>query len=408
MNKGISLIVLVVTILVIVILTGAVILNITSSNSILSVNEASFKRNTDTYHSQLLTILANNYLDENNFNPNGFDACCWDGNGDGSGTIKEYITSMSPKDGSKFKIEDGKLIYIGADVNEKHWCDDLGIENNGFIPLGVNVIASQNTTFNGLNASYSNPIIPKDFKAVNIDAVWGVDYNKGLVIEDASGNQFVWIPVDNVNIAYAKNFTYPKCYSATSTNTLDDTLPLGVTSELDQINKYGGFYISRFEAGKENTSTLVSKAGSNVWNKIIYSDAKSKAESMYTSSNLKSGLVTGTQWDTMMNFFSYNGINVNDSRTWGNYNNSLAPANLSTYGSLMTCGNNENWKVCNIYDLAGNAFEWTNECYGVYRIFRGGSYNSSGSSKPVSYRDYGVGPGYAYDEVSFRVVLYVI
>ena len=71
--------------------------------------------------------------------------------------------------------------------------------------LGVgNVATSDGQTVNGEAASYSNPIIPKGFKAINEgSATWGTanGYQNGLVIEDAVtgsetiGSQFVWVPV---------------------------------------------------------------------------------------------------------------------------------------------------------------------------------------------------------------------
>ena len=74
--------------------------------------------------------------------------------------------------------------------------------------IEINSIAEVNSTIDGNVPCYYNPVIPAGFKAINkeqdttIDemAKWGERnaYLSGLVIEDAKGNQFVWIPVENM------------------------------------------------------------------------------------------------------------------------------------------------------------------------------------------------------------------
>ncbi|MDD2376840.1 MAG: hypothetical protein PHO88_05160, partial [Clostridia bacterium] len=104
-KKGISLIVLVITIIVIIILAGAVILSLANNNPIESANEATFKTNVAEYNSELAIAIANEYLQNSSFDSATFDAGVWDGTGDGTGTIKEYITSMSEVDAAKYEIQ---------------------------------------------------------------------------------------------------------------------------------------------------------------------------------------------------------------------------------------------------------------------------------------------------------------
>lgn len=49
---------------------------------------------------------------------------------------------------------------------------------------------------------------------------------------------------------------------------------------------------------------------------------------MYTSSEVKSGIVTGKQWDTTMRWILNSGKSVTNSSNWGNYSNAVSPANV--------------------------------------------------------------------------------
>ncbi|MDD2377203.1 MAG: SUMF1/EgtB/PvdO family nonheme iron enzyme [Clostridia bacterium] len=429
-KKGISLIVLVITIIVIIILAGAVILSLANDNPIESANEATFKTNVAEYNSELAMAITNKYLQDNSFDSATFDAGVWDGTGTGDGTIKQYITSMSEVDAAKFEIQSSKLVYVGTNVTEQDWVTSMGMVNGEVTPpeetgLGLNVIATDNVTFNEEAAAYNNPIIPKGFMAIEDGAVWPTDWNNGLVIEDASGNQFVWVPVDGTNVPYAKWCTTGISYSTTS----DDSILSGAVVENTQVTNYGGFYIARYESMFDYNSgsiRVASKVSTNktisswtrdnshtgyLWNYINYTDAKTYSENMaasysYDALKVKSGLVTGTEWDTAMKWIQNASISVTDSRTWGNHSDSTSPANVGN-GSLQISGFSENWKAKNIYDLAGNTWEWTNEIYSSYRVGRGGGYDDNGSSYPAACRDFNNTTS-AYSNVGFRVGLYVL
>jgi formylglycine-generating enzyme required for sulfatase activity len=300
------------------------------------------------------------------------------------------------------------------------------------VPLELGVIATENTTINGEMPTYYNPIIPKGFKAINDNTVWPKDWNKGLVIEDASGNQFVWVPVDGTNVPYVKKITYPASFTPSVSNTYDDFIPIGIT-EADQISLYKGFYIARYEAMFDwnvgeiraaskmstNVATSTSSGWSRnssysgyLWNWINYTEAKAYSESMassygYDTSKIITTLVTGTQWDTTMKWMENSSANVIDSRTWGNYSNSTSPSNITGYGSLQVSGFSEYWKANNIYDIAGNTKEWTNERYSSsYAITRGGYYSGSGTSYPASYRER-LSLSDTSAITTFRVALYI-
>jgi len=168
-NKGISLIVLVITIIVIIILAGAVILSLSNNNPIASATQATFKSTVESYNSELTMAMSNMYITNNLFDKTGFNAGAWDGVSTGTGTIKEFITSMKATDGPKFKIQAGNLVYVGSDVTEQGYMTDMGLLIKQ--ALGIGNIATVNSTVDGKIQSFSNPIIPVGFKAINDVAI---------------------------------------------------------------------------------------------------------------------------------------------------------------------------------------------------------------------------------------------
>jgi hypothetical protein len=406
-RNGISLIVLVITIIVIIILAGAVILSLANNNPISQASEANFKSNVDSYNSELTMALSNQYLNDTSFDPSTFNKGTWDGESIGE-TIKKYIPSMTVADGLKFEIQSGILVYVGEDEKEQNWFTNMGMENGSSIPpqqlgLGVDVIATENTTVNGQPASYDNPIIPTGFKAIEDGTTWPDDWNTGLVIEDEAGNQFVWVPVDGTDVPYAKWCTSGVSYLSTT----DDTLPTGVTLESYQVTTYGGFYIARYTTGKEGTDTAVSKKSVAAWTSINYDTARSEAYSVHTTNEVKSGLVTGSQWDTTMKWIENSGKSVTDCRAWGNYGDAISPANVSGMGTTQVTGYSEFWKANNIYDLAGNTREWTNEGSGSQRIYRSGYASSNGQELPAAFR-LSADTSNTDSVRGFRVALYIL
>ena len=135
-NKGISLLVLVITIIVIIILAGIVIVSITKNNPISAANEALFKSDIDSFQSELSMYHINNYsksLGQYEENKLQADNTKVEYTGVGqvetqSMTIKDIITGLkSKKYENEFEIINGKLAYKGTNATNQQWSLDIGI-----------------------------------------------------------------------------------------------------------------------------------------------------------------------------------------------------------------------------------------------------------------------------------------
>ena len=166
---------------------------------------------------------------------------------------------------------------------------------------------------------------------------------------------------------------------------------------IESVSKYGGFYIGRYELSEagvqKDKTTLTSTNWYNLYNACINSN-------LQASNKVKTQMIWGSQWDVACNFIANKGDkkDITNSSTWGNYSDSTENAKVivteddgtttNKYGSEQNTGYSEYWKANNIYDLAGNCFEWTQEAsYTGSRAYRGGNSACDGSSISVSYRN---------------------
>ena len=197
---------------------------------------------------------------------------------------------------------------------------------------------------------------------------------------------------------------------------------------INSVEKYGGFYIGRYETGNLSKEQVVvqkgnTDIGSQTWY-AMYEKCKTLSDN---NNNIETGMIWGNQWDrTLMWLMECNAKDettgkskeevISDSSSWGNYYNatfqytnssgSTATKNQSSSVRIPT-GSTEYTKANNIYDLAGNVWEWTMEAHTSYsRVFRGGIYGNYGTYFPASsrYSNYPTGSN-SYD--GCRATLYI-
>ena len=396
-ENGITLVALVVTIVVLIIIAG-VTLSLTIDNGGIMKRA---KTAVNDYASQ-------DTKEEKYFN----DLADWvDKNGKESGMAKVPVNTKATKNGT----------INGQEPNI----------NNPIIPQGYTPIDAGDAKWgNGSSAPTQDSV------------------DHGLVIKDDAGNEWVWVPVEasvlssmcvtsNDEIALSgdvgvttnlytnstiigktgdtytllrstpnttdyrepdividrdKDETYYKTILGFDTpKAMAEAFITDYANMISSIKKYGGFYIGRYELSNEG----VQKEKATLTNKNWYELYK-KCTTLNASDKVESKMIWGIQWDLACDFISKKGEqkSITNSSAWGNYSDSTDPANKGNYekSKKKDTGSNEYWKANNIYDIAGNCYEWTQEAINAnYRAYRGGNYVSDGSDNPASDRG-GISP----------------
>ena len=268
-------------------------------------------------------------------------------------------------------VPDASTMY-GTDSNGKKWgklydfTTDMG---EGIDPV---------TGAKPLNWSESNGII-------NIST--GSFREPDVVIKNDIDNKLKTLNVESIN-----------------THNFLEQLEKEFNCMISSIEKYGGFYIGRYETGDLNKEKVVIRKGNtDIGNQtwyIMYSKIKNLSNS---NNNIQTSLIWGNQWyRTIAWLIETKSKNINEilkSTSWGNYKNSEFNYLDNSGNSIIKeegkslkipTGSTEYTKANNIYDLAGNVNEWTMISYSNYsRSDNAGNYDDTGSSCSVLRRHEG-------------------
>ena len=277
------------------------------------------------------------------------------------------------------------------------------------------------------------------------------------VLNTLLGNQFVWVPVTNTTSLFTEQIAtlninedkvITNIYSNLKVRNLDqssytvvqpgdtssirepdvlssfdideqyylDTLGFDSTKDMaksfvsdyiamsNSMKKYNGFYVGRYEITSNGE-----KSGESLTKTNWYDLYKACRNVLQGKENVKTTMIYGVQWDAVCTWLEQSGFDTDsDSSSWGNYSNSKGDAYIEgKSGSKQNTGFSEYWKANNIYDLAGNCWEWTQEASSTnYRIKRAGSYTNTGSGAPASDRS-DFCPNDSHEYGSSRATLYI-
>ena len=267
--------------------------------------------------------------------------------------------------------------------------------------------------------------IPEGFKIAKGSAS---TVQGGVVIEDKDGNQFVWVPV--ATLADYKRTWYTEYDSFSS---YSEALPEDEKTSVERykgfyIGRYEagdkestGTTKATFRTSSSDTSNSVTiKADQVPYNYVTRTQAVSLAEGFATKQGYKAKtkLVSSYAWDTTIAFIEKTVNNYGSSSSQGNYFNTSVtykditdeskPEKTKAENSSLLVATGQTTPVCNIYDMGGNVFELTTEFSSdTYNpsAKRGGNYSTSFASYPAGSRDHD--SGYAHVSVGFRLTLFL-
>ena len=267
--------------------------------------------------------------------------------------------------------------------------------------------------------------------------------NQKVVGTDLLGNQYVWIPCttdsSSSDFQYARTEWGVEVDGADNSRAIKDELTLtdssvtysdadtanGINADVSKeivaqikaektsVAKYGGYYIGRYEVGK-NGDTAVVKYNQTPYASITWSTAYGLAKQIITNSEATSYLCSSYAWDTAVNFIQNNSTAKNYATSIEGFNGNWNPQEvkdpsgnvIKPAGTSQQLNTGLTTQFCNIFDMGGNEAEFTTELNpGTSEtvVLRGGYYDFYG---PAGGR-WDSNSGFAYIYYGFRATLFL-
>lgn len=267
--------------------------------------------------------------------------------------------------------------------------------------------------------------------------------NQKVVGTDLLGNQYVWIPCttdsSSSDLQYARTEWGVEVDGADNSRAIKDELTLtdssvtysdadtanGINADVSKeivaqikaektsVAKYGGYYIGRYEVGK-NGDTAVVKYNQTPYAEITWSTAYGLAKKIITNSEVNSYLCSSYAWDTAVNYIQNNSTAKNYATSIEGFNGNWNPQAvkdpsgnvIKPAGTSQQLNTGLTTQFCNIFDIGGNEAEFTTELNpGTSEtvVLRGGHYYDD---CPAGYR-WDVDSGDADIGYGFRATLFL-
>ena len=316
----------------------------------------------------------------------------------------------------KAEKEQGQRLNEYEDEINKYLNNANEDEKIGLITDNINKELSKTDNTKLKDEKGNRIVVPAGFKIIN----GATTVDKGIVIEDVTetatkGSQFVWIPVGTitksdgttatitlgrydfnsttgVESAYTGTYVEEDSNDSSTLKKYGNTIAKNITKFKNSVATNGGYYIGRYEArtatarnAAGNALTQITEKGTeNVYNYVTQLQAAQLSQNMYNSDKFTSDLMNSYAWDTATVFIQNCGTNAKYSRQ-----NSLNTALLQTGTNSLT----DTSKIdvqCNIYDMASNIREWTTETSNNSSLpcgNRGGIYYNSDYYTSTRYGD---------------------
>ena len=315
------------------------------------------------------------------------------------------------------KAKDAKKASENAEKEQNKTLDNYEKELNKYTSIELTAdktgtVLSETDNIELHDKNGAKIIVPAGFKVVNTD---DLTVEKGIVVEDSKGNQYVWIPCTTEDSKSQLQFkrtewwveddggakaskdeltlTCPENYSDNGlTYAVVNEIVAQIKAEKYSVRRNGGYYIGRYEVGDEN-GTAVIKADKTPMANIIWSTAYSKAKGIGGGPGATTYLCSSYAWDTAINFIQNNGfLNYAKARE-DSYNENWVDKNVKDLkGNIIKAANKaellptgKTTPKSNIYDMGGNVSEFTTEVMPSTSepvVLRGGNYGDGTPAGP--------------------------
>ena len=410
-NKGITLIALVITIIVLLILAGVSVSMLSGENGILNQATNAKKQTEQASTDEAVKLAALSALTA------------------GNGEMKLDVLSSELSEVAGKEITVTELPTVVAIGNNEYVIKSDGTTKRA---TEIDKYVGKEITGSKVTLTDENEdkiVVPVGFK-IKSDSPTIVD--EGIVVVAPDESEFVWVPVKDVSTMYGTNSSGTKLgklydfdsnsyepsnweetdgviswvsssniepYYLTSTahgdasiqglELLKSIIGLNETdgdiltqwstqlqNEFDEmimsVGENKGFYVGRYETSLNTDKTKAqSKSGeqaatsgtdsANTWYGLYQFEKEYSSKNSLTDV-VGSSMIWGSQYDQMMIWMQGNGIDVTESIGKNR--------NLGEDGAVGTTGTTSTDKINNIYDLYGNGYEYTLEADSNYRVLR--------------------------------------
>ena len=401
LNKGITLIALVITIIVLLILAGVSIAMLTGQNGILSQAQRA-KTETENAAANEAGILSDyetKINEELGIKPEAEPGHYYEKDTDVTVGGKPIIipggATVSKIPGEYENIDNGFVIYItDKQITDEEWQDAENMQKTYdqfvWVPVEkayVTVEEMGGDTLENLKSYIStNKVYPMAVKSGEIYSGILYDFN-----DSADGSKVEITPYDYKTTS---SYREPDVVSYdTGDYASEGVTKSGLQSEykemVEGVNAKGGFWVGRYETSNmvddktqdtKNTIKVV-KGTTNGINNVnwyrMYAQQKNYAKNKFgETAKTKSSMIWGSQWDQIMIWMKDKPAKViNETYTEKFYiTNAVGMGNFNISGvddGYAGLANTGCFDVKNIYDLAGNVYDWTLEAYDTYsRVLR--------------------------------------
>jgi len=249
-------------------------------------------------------------------------------------------------------VEDGFVIYQGADeVNDSN-VDTAMTTRNQFVWVPVTDSSKMFTTYNGkaVGRLYNFDKDNKTYSEMDTEQEW-------------SNNRYREPDVIIVHDNVASNYSDAGITGITNADQFKAQLEAEFAKMEASIEKYHGFYIGRYETGAVSTAKAVTVKGNSDIGKQTWYKLYQMNKDMIKENGIKSSMIWGCEWDQTMIWFDTQGGEKKDyvyeSIDKGHY----------ASNSLTTTGSSIAYAVNNIYDMGGNAWDRTLEADHEHRSY---------------------------------------